>query len=85
MGKVWIMDRNEALRLLQGGKEGVQEWFRRRLANEEIPNLSGAHLRDAHLRDATLRGAYFRGANLIRAWHADCPHKTASFNLQTTV
>lgn len=84
------MDRNEALRLLQGGKKGVQEWNRRREANEEIPNLSGAHLRgahlrDAHLRDAHLRGAYFRGANLIRAWHADCPHKTASFNLQTTV
>ena len=61
------MDRNEALRLLQGGKEGVQEWFRRRLANEEIPNLSGAHLRGATLRDANLRGANLIGANFIGA------------------
>lgn len=33
------MDRDEALRLLEGGPEGVAEWNRRREAGEEIPDL----------------------------------------------
>ena len=34
------MDRDEALRLLGGGSQGVREWNRRRAAVEEIPHLS---------------------------------------------
>jgi uncharacterized protein YjbI with pentapeptide repeats len=76
------MDRDEALRLLQGGREGIAEWNRRRSAGEEIPdldgadfiradlvgaNLSGADLSRATLRDANLNGADLVGANLSRA------------------
>jgi hypothetical protein len=70
------MDREEAIKLLRGGREGVVEWNRRRESGEEIPNLSGADLRGAHLRGAhlrarligaDLRGADLRGADLRRA------------------
>ncbi len=33
------MDRDEALRLLRGGPEGIDEWNRRREADAEIPDL----------------------------------------------
>ena len=39
MREIRAMDRNEALRLLKGGSEGVAEWNRRRKAGEEIPDL----------------------------------------------
>ena len=52
------MDRNEALRLLKGGSEGVAEWNRRRKVGEEIPPLREADLRGAHLIRADLRGAH---------------------------
>jgi hypothetical protein len=76
------MDRDEALRLLRGGPEGIAEWNRRRSAGEEIPdldgaafiradlvgaNLSGADLSRATLRDANLNGADLVGANLSGA------------------
>jgi hypothetical protein len=43
------MDRDEALRLLKGGEEGVKEWNRRREAGEAIPDLSHANLTYAPL------------------------------------
>ncbi len=68
------MDRDQALKLLKGGEDGVEEWNRRRGEGEEIPdlgeanlheaNLSGADLRGANLRDTNLRGADLLGANL---------------------
>ena len=66
------MDRDEALKLLNGEEEGIREWNRRRLAGEAIPdltdaNLSGANLSGAYLRGANLSGAYLSEANLIRA------------------
>jgi hypothetical protein len=61
------MDRNEALRLLKGGSEGVAEWNRRRKAGEEIPHLREADLRGAHLIRADLRGAHLGKADLGRA------------------
>jgi hypothetical protein len=61
------MDRNEALRLLKGGSEGVAEWNRRRKAGEEIPHLREADLRGAHLIRADLRGANLGEADLGRA------------------
>ena len=44
------MDRDEALKLLRGGKEGVAEWNRLRKKGVEIPDLRGADLRHAGLR-----------------------------------
>ena len=38
------MDRDEALRLLKGGPEGVAEWNRRRKAGEGISDLRKADL-----------------------------------------
>ena len=43
------MDRDEALKLLRGGEEGIREWNRRRKEGEEAPDFSGAHLIDANL------------------------------------
>ncbi len=65
------MDRDEALRLLQGGREGIAEWNRRRLAGEEVPDL-----RKADLGRANLSGADLSGANLSEADFrlADCWH-----------
>ncbi len=58
------MDRDEALKLLKGGPEGIAEWNRRREGREEIPNLSRANLRDANLSGANLSGADLIGADL---------------------
>src|SRR5690348_13880339 len=58
------MDRDEAIRLLKDGRQGILEWNRLRDAKEEIPDLSGAHLSDAHLSDAHLSDAHLRGADL---------------------
>jgi hypothetical protein len=58
------MDRDEALRLLKGGSEGVAEWNRRRKVGEEIPPLREADLRGANLIRADLRGAVLVDADL---------------------
>src|SRR5262249_40890760 len=65
------MDRDEAIRLLKGGTEGITEWNRRR-HEEGIPDLGGADLTGAQLERADLEGAQlkraqFKGANLERA------------------
>src|SRR5262249_31327881 len=65
--EVEVMDRDEALKLLKGGPEGIAEWNRRRLADEEIPILVGADLRGADLVEADLHGANLHGANLVGA------------------
>jgi hypothetical protein len=75
------MDRDEALRLLRGGKDGIAEWNRRRQAGAKIPDLTQAHLEGwlhgvdlfgARLLQATLSGAELNeaglnGANLLQA------------------
>jgi hypothetical protein len=61
------MDRDEAIRLLKGGEDGVREWNQRRGQGEDIPALSGADLRRAVLRRAVLIGAVLRRAVLRRA------------------
>jgi uncharacterized protein YjbI with pentapeptide repeats len=58
------MDRDEAMRLLQSGPEGVKEWNRRRWEGEVIPELSSTELYKAELSDAHLIGANLSGANL---------------------
>ena len=61
------MDRDEAIRLLKGGPDGIREWDRRRGQDEEIPVLRGVDLRDAFLGQADLRDAVLRRADLRRA------------------
>ena len=58
------MDRDEALRLLKGGEDGVHEWNQRRERGEEIPDLRGADLVEAHLSGADLVGAHLSAAVL---------------------
>ena len=71
------MDRDDALKFLNGGKDGIAEWNARRATGEAIPDLSGANLDGAALRGANLAEAYLSrakigiadlaGASLIRA------------------
>jgi TIR domain/Pentapeptide repeats (8 copies) len=71
------MDRDEAIRLLTGGPDGVREWNQQREQGEGIPHLrqadlrradlSGANLSGVDLISADLRGAAFRGADLSGA------------------
>jgi hypothetical protein len=42
LGRARIMNRDEAIRLLKGGEEGVGEWNRRREDGETIPTLAKA-------------------------------------------
>jgi hypothetical protein len=41
------MDLGEAIELLRGGRDGIVEWNRRRLAGEKIPDLGRAKLHQA--------------------------------------
>jgi uncharacterized protein YjbI with pentapeptide repeats len=58
------MDRDEAIRLLKGGEEGIAEWNRRREEGEEIPLLVEFDVRQADLGRANLRWANLSRANL---------------------
>ena len=51
------MDRDEAIKLLKGGPEGVSEWNRRREKLEKLPNLVRANLNGANLVRANLSEA----------------------------
>src|SRR5262245_44963800 len=51
------MDRDEALKLLKGGPEGVAEWNRRQESGEKNFDLLGADLGRADLRGADLSKA----------------------------
>src|SRR5271165_5766802 len=66
------MDRDEAIKLLKGGKEGVAEWNLLRLPTQPIPDLSNADLQGtnligANLFSAALENADMRGALLVKA------------------
>ncbi|MCP4686169.1 MAG: toll/interleukin-1 receptor domain-containing protein [bacterium] len=50
------MTREEALKLLRGGPEGISEWNRRRKADEDVPDMSGSRLRNLRLCKADLSG-----------------------------
>lgn len=73
------MDREEVLKLLKSGPDGIKEWNRRRKRGDMIPHLfeadlsktdlSCVHLGDidltgANLRSSNLHGAYFNNSNL---------------------
>jgi hypothetical protein len=66
------MDRDEALKLLRGGPEGIAEWNRLRAAIGAIPSLSGADLRKADLRGADLRRVDLGHAILVNTNLSDC-------------
>ena len=51
------MDRDEALRLLRGGPEGIKEWNERARAGDIIPNLSGIDLSGMNMSQVVLSGA----------------------------
>ncbi len=61
------MHRDEAMRLLRGGEEGIREWNLRAAGAEGIPDLKNAFLINADLRSADFRGACMIGANLSQA------------------
>ena len=61
------MHRDEALKLLKGGIEGIREWNQRRRADEAIPDLIGANLSYANLSYANLSYADLSGADLSNA------------------
>jgi hypothetical protein len=61
------MDRDEALKLLKGRTEGIDEWDQRRRAGEAIPDLSDADFSDAVLSRADLFGAILNRANFEHA------------------
>ncbi|PKK85069.1 MAG: hypothetical protein CVT49_00580 [candidate division Zixibacteria bacterium HGW-Zixibacteria-1] len=62
------MDRDEAVKLLRGGPKGIEEWNRRRVEGENVPNLLDVNLRSAILRNANLSRINLRIADL---WKAD--------------
>ena len=66
------MNRDEALKLLRSGQEGIHEWNQRKGVRGELldltdANLIRANLTGADLRQAVLRQAVLTGANLIGA------------------
>ncbi len=60
------MDREEALKLLRGGREGIAEWNRRKPL-ESFPSLEDAHLDRTDLRKGDFRHVNLRGADLVYA------------------
>jgi TIR domain/Pentapeptide repeats (8 copies) len=65
--RVELMDLEEALGLLKGGRDGVEEWNRRRESGEEIPSLSQTGLKGAKLIGNQINGINLSDANLCRA------------------
>jgi len=61
------MDREEALKLLRGGPEGVKEWNSRVAAGMVVPNLQEAFLINCDLRGVDLRGAYLAESSFSHA------------------
>ena len=61
------MDREEALKLLRGGRDGVKEWNARRAKEEAIPSLQASDLSGADLGGVDLDGDHVRGADLREA------------------
>jgi uncharacterized protein YjbI with pentapeptide repeats len=58
------VDREEALKLLRGGPEGVARWNEYRARGGKIPIIAGANLADADLTGAVLKRAVLDGAVL---------------------
>jgi uncharacterized protein YjbI with pentapeptide repeats len=84
------VDRDEAIRLLKGGKERVEEWNRTRKGLIDMPSfvsadlvgadLRGAHLRDADLQHAALHDTKLHGADLRYANLRNTNLRSANLN-----
>jgi uncharacterized protein YjbI with pentapeptide repeats len=61
------VDRDEALKLLKGGAEGVAEWNRRRVLGEQIHDFIGANLAEVSLLEANLGSVKLNRAKLNKA------------------
>jgi hypothetical protein len=61
------MHRDEALKLLRGGEEGVRDWNGFVAGADGAPDLKNAFLINANLREVDLRGVSLIGANLSQA------------------
>ena len=61
------MERDEAIKLLRAGAEGIRDWNRLRFRSA-LPDLSSVNLSGADLSDAKLYYIDLRGANLSRAY-----------------
>ncbi len=72
------MDREEALKLLMAGSEGVEEWNRRRLGCEEVPGLEDADFNDVDISGANLIVVKLNGADLRKAGLASAILRRAS-------
>ena len=64
---VTAMDIARAIKLLRGGKDGIQEWNRLRSEGESTPTLSKVNLSGTNLCEADLRGTDLQEANLSGA------------------
>lgn len=64
------MDREEALKLLRGGREGIRAWNEYRRQDGDCPNLGDAGLERANLGRAILGRAYLAGSNFAGAYLA---------------
>jgi len=61
------MDRDEAIKLLIGGEEGIKQWNQLRESGLAIPHLANADLSGSNLTGVNLFGANLRRANLGKA------------------
>jgi uncharacterized protein YjbI with pentapeptide repeats len=62
------MDRDEALKLLKGGEEGIRAWNAYRRWHHDRQDLAGAELGGAELEGADLTSADLAGANFVLAY-----------------
>ena len=58
------MDLDEALKLLKGGADGVEQWNRFRISGAPIPDMMNVDLSESVLCNANLAGVVLTGANL---------------------
>lgn len=58
------MNREEAIRLLRAGDDGIKKWNEFRALEAELPDLSHADLSDTKLQTANLSGVHLEDANL---------------------
>lgn len=72
------MDREQAMKLLRSGPEGIKEWNRSRMAGDDIPSLEDADLSDLDLSGANLIVVKLNGADLRQAGLASTVLQRAS-------
>ena len=64
---IGYMNREKALKLLNGGEEGVEEWNWLCESGEAIPDLRGSYLSGSDIRHVDLSDVNLRGSDLSRA------------------